>query len=126
MWLFCGFLRVVRFQAFHCRDLMLWCRMAVPLGDGDRRMSHEFPDRKSTRLNSSHREISYAVFCLKKKKIKHIQLAWSINVLFLTYRQAGHKPAYIMHTFRNRPYARLSSISRVATPTVQSIQTSLR
>src|SRR5690349_23452040 len=27
------------------------------------------PDRKSTRLNSSHVEISYAVFCLKKKKI---------------------------------------------------------
>src|SRR5438874_13359856 len=28
-------------------------------------------DRKSTRLNSSHVEISYAVFCLKKKKIKY-------------------------------------------------------
>src|SRR5207249_6191861 len=28
------------------------------------------PDRKSTRLNSSHVSISYAVFCLKKKKIK--------------------------------------------------------
>src|SRR3712207_7624818 len=27
------------------------------------------PDRKSTRLNSSHANISYAVFCLKKKKI---------------------------------------------------------
>src|SRR2546430_6206267 len=30
-------------------------------------------DRKSTRLNSSHSQISYAVFCLKKKK-HHIQL----------------------------------------------------
>src|SRR3712207_8079597 len=30
-----------------------------------------FGDRKSTRLNSSHANISYAVFCLKKKK-KHI------------------------------------------------------
>src|ERR1035437_10708898 len=29
-----------------------------------------FPDRKSTRLNSSHANISYAVFCLKKKKKK--------------------------------------------------------
>src|SRR3712207_929702 len=29
---------------------------------------HELPDRKSTRLNSSHANISYAVFCLKKKK----------------------------------------------------------
>src|SRR2546422_5046440 len=28
-------------------------------------------DRKSTRLNSSHGYISYAVFCLKKKKTKH-------------------------------------------------------
>src|SRR2546430_12203195 len=28
----------------------------------------EGPDRKSTRLNSSHSQISYAVFCLKKKK----------------------------------------------------------
>src|SRR2546427_2125485 len=27
-----------------------------------------YPDRKSTRLNSSHSQISYAVFCLKKKK----------------------------------------------------------
>src|SRR5438094_2690377 len=31
------------------------------------------PDRKSTRLNSSHRTISYAVFCLKKKKKKEKQ-----------------------------------------------------
>src|SRR5690625_6135125 len=31
-------------------------------------------DRKSTRLNSSHVAISYAVFCLKKKKIKLWQL----------------------------------------------------
>src|SRR5437764_8126750 len=30
--------------------------------------SSRAPDRKSTRLNSSHRCISYAVFCLKKKK----------------------------------------------------------
>src|SRR5258708_24357025 len=29
---------------------------------------HEVIDRKSTRLNSSHQIISYAVFCLKKKK----------------------------------------------------------
>src|SRR2546427_4900099 len=30
-----------------------------------------FTDRKSTRLNSSHSQISYAVFCLKKKKKKN-------------------------------------------------------
>src|SRR5579859_8263570 len=33
------------------------------------------PDRKSTRLNSSHSQISYAVFCLKKKKIKKFDLS---------------------------------------------------
>src|SRR5690242_21220207 len=32
----------------------------------------KFGDRKSTRLNSSHMSISYAVFCLKKKKNKKI------------------------------------------------------
>src|SRR2546430_7805663 len=31
----------------------------------------EWIDRKSTRLNSSHSQISYAVFCLKKKKTTH-------------------------------------------------------
>src|SRR5260221_14559995 len=31
---------------------------------------HDHADRKSTRLNSSHTVISYAVFCLKKKKKK--------------------------------------------------------
>src|SRR3712207_8767293 len=42
-----------------------------PLGDPNRRPR---VDRKSTRLNSSHANISYAVFCLKKKKNnKHAQ-----------------------------------------------------
>src|SRR3989442_9869993 len=38
------------------------------------KMAHDAVlDRKSTRLNSSHVRISYAVFCLKKKKIKSFQ-----------------------------------------------------
>src|SRR2546426_7490310 len=41
----------------------------------DRRGDHENEDRKSTRLNSSHLVISYAVFCLKKKKINKETLA---------------------------------------------------
>src|SRR5437879_7189430 len=36
-------------------------------------------DRKSTRLNSSHRCISYAVFCLKKKKKKKLESITIIN-----------------------------------------------
>src|SRR5438034_7377164 len=39
-------------------------------------------DRKSTRLNSSHTVISYAVFCLKKKKKKRIKrsVLWMIEL----------------------------------------------
>src|SRR2546422_2530573 len=37
-----------------------------------------FRDRKSTRLNSSHGYISYAVFCLKKKKIDHAAFYFDI------------------------------------------------
>src|SRR3712207_8572889 len=37
-------------------------------GDFDEAFSSAAVDRKSTRLNSSHANISYAVFCLKKKK----------------------------------------------------------
>src|SRR5690242_21619983 len=46
-------------------------------GLGEVPIGHESPipsasgDRKSTRLNSSHMSISYAVFCLKKKKKTH-------------------------------------------------------
>src|SRR5690625_6065735 len=36
----------------------------------ERGIRNSFKDRKSTRLNSSHVAISYAVFCLKKKKTK--------------------------------------------------------
>src|SRR2546429_6621899 len=37
----------------------------------------QHPDRKSTRLNSSHGYISYAVFCLKKKKHQTYQLPYN-------------------------------------------------
>src|SRR3712207_9197627 len=41
-------------------------------GDQDLRRGGAQGDRKSTRLNSSHANISYAVFCLKKKKTPYI------------------------------------------------------
>src|SRR3712207_8880794 len=44
--------------AFAVKKGRWWCGNACPRGK----------DRKSTRLNSSHANISYAVFCLKKKK----------------------------------------------------------
>src|SRR5438034_4137274 len=43
----------------------LWARPGLDL------KTRTLVDRKSTRLNSSHTVISYAVFCLKKKKNKH-------------------------------------------------------
>src|SRR2546430_8162664 len=41
--------------------------------------SEPLPDRKSTRLNSSHSQISYAVFCLKKKKKKYTHIKLNHN-----------------------------------------------
>src|SRR6476620_12140454 len=41
---------------------------------GEDAVHHHRGDRKSTRLNSSHANISYAVFCLKKKKKNPCQL----------------------------------------------------
>src|SRR5690349_22204084 len=40
-------------------------------------------DRKSTRLNSSHVEISYAVFCLKKKKINNMHTKLTNDLMCL-------------------------------------------
>src|SRR2546422_7069669 len=53
----------------------------------------EQPDRKSTRLNSSHGYISYAVFCLKKKKKKVIKIRRRMkqqNKSSSTYAEAKH------------------------------------
>src|SRR5688572_32712200 len=42
-------------------------------------------DRKSTRLNSSHSQISYAVFCLKKKKTQHTFISPSQPTISTSY-----------------------------------------
>src|SRR5256885_13069558 len=59
-------------EVAHDEPLELGHREAVELRvrGPDRRVlaDDDHPDRKSTRLNSSHLVISYAVFCLKKKK----------------------------------------------------------
>src|SRR2546430_7781687 len=52
-------------------------------------------DRKSTRLNSSHSQISYAVFCLKKKNFMSQTGAYKITTSTLSF-------APITHTFRLR------------------------
>src|SRR5476651_2824395 len=50
-------------------SLPSWCWRSAPAAARPRRRA----DRKSTRLNSSHANISYAVFCLKKKKQKRLE-----------------------------------------------------
>src|SRR2546430_11683422 len=50
------------------RSLGAHRRLARETGVDGRGASRGDRDRKSTRLNSSHSQISYAVFCLKKKK----------------------------------------------------------
>src|SRR5436305_11172240 len=51
---------------------------------------HQAPDRKSTRLNSSHVRISYAVFCLKKKKKKKKQNQLNKKKQTLRYQYRTH------------------------------------
>src|SRR3712207_7976145 len=48
--------------------VVTFAEIAARVPDADRRTAL---DRKSTRLNSSHANISYAVFCLKKKQLLH-------------------------------------------------------
>src|SRR2546430_12246968 len=52
------------------RMLVAHGRTKNKLSQDHQRRPRANPDRKSTRLNSSHSQISYAVFCLKKKKKK--------------------------------------------------------
>src|SRR5690554_7674007 len=71
---FCGVLQQ-RFGREHLEHLL---GVLTPVGrtvqvatGGEPRGDKRDEDRKSTRLNSSHVRISYAVFCLKKKKQQH-------------------------------------------------------
>src|SRR5438874_3821848 len=59
------------FADHHMEDLFLAPLLAVAILNFVHPAESLFavPDRKSTRLNSSHVEISYAVFCLKKKNL---------------------------------------------------------
>src|SRR5688572_32581806 len=71
--------RSTLFPTRRSSDLVATCGYALSQGRGIRRSrsctTEEYfrrrKDRKSTRLNSSHSQISYAVFCLKKKNNKN-------------------------------------------------------
>src|SRR2546430_11127833 len=60
------------------------------------RLQREPEDRKSTRLNSSHSQISYAVFCLKKKT-KNVELFMSHAT-----RKVGKVRRWQLHTSKNK------------------------
>src|SRR2546427_2122327 len=82
-------------------------------------------DRKSTRLNSSHSQISYAVFCLKKKKqppqrniadVKVFEHTTNATAMQSASRTIVLQPertlfpsdqSYVVHTLRTRPIAPL-------------------
>src|SRR3712207_7810974 len=74
----------------HVDVLDLWeARGQDGVGLGlDHRAERAGRDRKSTRLNSSHANISYAVFCLKKKK-RHV------NMLHVALR--CHRKKYVVN-----------------------------
>src|SRR5256885_3443387 len=60
-------------------------------------------DRKSTRLNSSHLVISYAVFCLKKKNMTYTSLSPD---------RSSTQTLRLMSRFRNFPHAANLTVSR--------------
>src|SRR5690349_24249487 len=61
-------------------------------------------DRKSTRLNSSHVEISYAVFCLKKKN--KMRLPQKRNVLCFSSPASGISSLFTTSVFPIIPHSR--------------------
>src|SRR3712207_8925766 len=64
-----GLIALVHEEVVYLADLRAGLVVDLVAGEAilDRREPVAAPDRKSTRLNSSHANISYAVFCLKKK-----------------------------------------------------------
>src|SRR5947208_8984794 len=73
-------------------------------------------DRKSTRLNSSHQIISYAVFCLKKKKVgfavtvirRHPGASYTTNALSHQLTGEHYTPPVVM---RAAIFARITTLS---------------
>src|SRR3712207_7147437 len=80
------------------------------------------PDRKSTRLNSSHANHSYAVFCLKKKNYLHIPITVprrenpSYNHLYNILHSAHHIDEHMLLRNQLLPYVPLSVSSTHPAP----------
>src|SRR5256885_8718680 len=93
----------------HRRLASVWGNAVGDADGGDlrRRSGRDHADRKSTRLNSSHLVISYAVFCLKKKKHKNNALRGCYLHLFIPHDDYAYPT----------PPHRLSSPKPVTLPT---------
>src|SRR2546430_9663269 len=77
-----------------------WARASPPAAatSGKNSTVYRVSDRKSTRLNSSHSQISYAVFCLKKKNIKPMILDSHIPPLPIILRIVCEYINHYAHT----------------------------
>src|SRR2546430_9560940 len=60
-------------------------------------------DRKSTRLNSSHSQISYAVFCLKKKTVPASEASYPAGTLSIVVLLTPFRPTIPTATTSYRP-----------------------
>src|SRR3712207_8875988 len=87
------FFRIGHANSELARSIWLPCAADLPISQ----------DRKSTRLNSSHANISYAVFCLKKKKAQLIQPR-PVNALLayvpgICFYAAGSGPEHMRFSY---------------------------
>src|SRR2546422_1566200 len=75
----------------HPAGATAWASRSWSSGEGRANTARSASDRKSTRLNSSHGYISYAVFCLKKKKNNQneLRLVQRHTTDFLTLQEEG-------------------------------------
>src|SRR5207249_11363134 len=81
-------------------------------------------DRKSTRLNSSHVSISYAVFCLKKKNVSSDNANSSSPVVSRTVTSAGTAASTTTQSYSISPSTPAHSLSLVLTATAAQHATS--
>src|SRR5205809_4059583 len=94
-------------------SMMSWRRFGASLkstGDDEANIRHHYEDRKSTRLNSSHGYISYAVFCLKKKK-KNAQSTRGNHPNSRQSPQSSTSPLFLPPRPNNCPRQRLSLLA---------------
>src|SRR5690242_17079495 len=81
----------------------------------------EREDRKSTRLNSSHMSISYAVFCLKKKKKMKILVSVASRGAVLRFFFSWSRDLRELHSFPTRRSSDLPiTVMRVSTKSIYS------